>query len=90
MDIRRVEKYGPIARYESKNLFPTTVIILRNVLDFERRRRTAEILKNPGTTHMKGFHSRSAPIGVSLIPLGAMRLTQTLFQYPHKLWCCQA
>jgi len=47
------------------------------VLDFERRRRTVEILKLRGTTHMKGeFPFTIGTHGVSLIPLGAMRLTQ--------------
>ncbi|APD48517.1 circadian clock protein KaiC [Synechococcus sp. CS-602] len=77
MTSERVEEYGPIARYGVEEFVSDNVIILRNVLDFERRRRTVEILKLRGTTHMKGeFPFTIGTHGVSLIPLGAMRLTQ--------------
>jgi circadian clock protein KaiC len=53
------------------------VVILRNVLEGERRRRTVEILKLRGTTHMKGeFPFTMGSHGISIFPLGAMRLTQ--------------
>jgi len=77
MTTERVDEYGPIARYGVEEFVSDNVIILRNVLDGERRRRTVEILKLRGTTHMKGeFPFTMGVNGVSIIPLGAMRLTQ--------------
>ena len=53
------------------------MVIVRNVLEGERRRRTIEILKLRGTTHMKGeYPFTMTNDGVSIFPLGAMRLTQ--------------
>jgi circadian clock protein KaiC len=53
------------------------VAIVRNVLEGERRRRTIEILKLRGTTHMKGEYPFTITNqGISIFPLGAMRLTQ--------------
>ena len=46
-------------------------------LEGERRRRTIEILKLRGTTHMKGeFPFTMTNDGINIFPLGAMQLTQ--------------
>jgi circadian clock protein KaiC len=73
----RIEEYGPIARFGVEEFVSDNVIILRNVLEGERRRRTAEILKLRGTTHMKGEYPFTiTKDGINIFPLGAMRLTQ--------------
>jgi circadian clock protein KaiC len=55
------------------------VIILRNTLEAEKRRRTVEPLKFRGTSHQKGeFPFTIVPgEGVVIIPLSAMELMQT-------------
>jgi circadian clock protein KaiC len=54
MTTERVEEYGPVARFGVEEFVSDNVVIVRNVLEGERRRRTMEILKLRGTTHMKG------------------------------------
>ncbi|MEM8602696.1 MAG: circadian clock protein KaiC [Cyanobacteria bacterium P01_H01_bin.121] len=77
MTTERVEEYGPIARYGVEEFVSDNVLVVRNVLEGERRRRTMEILKLRGTTHMKGEYPFTVTDeGVSIFPLGAMRLTQ--------------
>ena len=73
----RVEEYGAIARFGVEEFVSDNVIIMRNVLEGERRRRTIEILKLRGTTHMKGEYPFTITNdGINIFPLGAMRLTQ--------------
>ena len=77
MTTERVDEYGPVARFGVEEFVSDNVVILRNVLEGERRRRTAEILKLRGTTHMKGEYPFTiTDQGISIFPLGAMRLTQ--------------
>ncbi len=77
MSAERVDEYGPVARFGVEEFVSDNVIILRNVLEGERRHRTAEILKLRGTTHMKGeFPFTMTSQGINIFPLGAMRLTQ--------------
>ena len=77
MTTERIDEYGPIARYGVEEFVSDNVVILRNVLEGERRRRTVEILKLRGTTHMQGeFPFTMGAHGISIFPLGAMRLTQ--------------
>ena len=73
----RIEEYGPVARYGVEEFVSDNVVIVRNVLEGERRRRTVEILKLRGTTHMKGEYPFTiTQDGINIFPLGAMRLTQ--------------
>ena len=73
----RIEEYGPVARYGVEEFVSDNVVIVRNALEGERRRRTLEILKLRGTTHMKGEYPFTITNdGISIFPLGAMRLTQ--------------
>ncbi|MEB3295281.1 MAG: circadian clock protein KaiC [Synechococcales bacterium] len=73
----RTEEYGPVARFGVEEFVSDNVAIVRNVLEGERRRRTIEILKLRGTTHMKGeYPFTMTNEGISIFPLGAMRLTQ--------------
>ncbi len=77
MTTERVEEYGPVARFGVEEFVSDNVVIVRNVLEGERRRRTIEILKFRGTTHMKGEYPFTITNnGVNIFPLGAMRLTQ--------------
>lgn len=74
----RVQEYGEIARYGVEEFVADNVIILRNVLEAEKRRRTIEILKFRGTLHQKGeFPFTVMPgEGISVIPLSAIELQQ--------------
>ncbi|WP_008317809.1 circadian clock protein KaiC [Leptolyngbya sp. PCC 6406] len=77
MTTERVDEYGPVARYGVEEFVSDNVVILRNALEGERRRRTVEILKLRGTTHMKGEYPFTITNeGINIFPLGAMRLTQ--------------
>lgn len=74
----RTEEYGPIARYGVEEFVSDNVVILRNVLEKETRRRTVEILKFRGTPHHKGEYpfTITADRGIVMIPLSAMELKQ--------------
>ncbi|MDJ0531502.1 MAG: circadian clock protein KaiC [Xenococcaceae cyanobacterium MO_207.B15] len=77
MTTERIEEYGPVARFGVEEFVSDNVVIVRNVLEGERRRRTVEILKLRGTTHMKGEYPFTITNdGINIFPLGAMRLTQ--------------
>ncbi len=77
MTTERIEEYGPVARFGVEEFVSDNVVIFRNVLEGERRRRTVEILKLRGTTHMKGEYPFTITgDGINIFPLGAMRLTQ--------------
>jgi circadian clock protein KaiC len=77
MTTERIEEYGAVARFGVEEFVSDNVVIMRNVLEGERRRRTAEILKLRGTTHMKGEYPFTITNdGINIFPLGAMRLTQ--------------
>jgi circadian clock protein KaiC len=74
----RTEDYGPIARFGVEEFIADNVMVLRNVLDDEIRRRTIEILKFRGTDHQKGeFPFTIVPDGgLVVIPLSAIQLKQ--------------
>ncbi|MDJ0675086.1 MAG: circadian clock protein KaiC [Calothrix sp. MO_167.B42] len=73
----RSQEYGSIAAFGVEEFVSDNVVIVRNVLEGERRRRTIEILKLRGTTHMKGEYPFTITNnGINIFPLGAMRLTQ--------------
>jgi len=74
----RVEEYGEIARFGVEEFVADNVIILRNTLEAEKRRRTIEILKFRGTNHRKGeFPFTVLPSqGIIVIPLSEIPLEQ--------------
>jgi circadian clock protein KaiC len=78
MTAERTEEYGEIARFGVEEFVADNVIILRNVLEEEKRRRTIEILKFRGTNHQKGeFPFTVIPEqGIVVIPLSAIGLEQ--------------
>lgn len=74
----RTDEYGDISRFGVEEFVADNVVILRNVLDQEKRRRTIEILKFRGTTHQKGEFpfSVTSDHGIVVIPLSAIELKQ--------------
>ncbi len=74
----RLEEHGPVSRYGVEEFVSDNVIILRNSLQGEVRRRTVEILKFRGTTHQKGeWPLTIVPNqGIVVIPLSALELKQ--------------
>jgi circadian clock protein KaiC len=74
----RANDYGPIARFGVEEFIADNVMVLRNVLEGENRRRTIEILKFRGTDHQKGEipFTIVAGSGLVVIPLSAMQLRQ--------------
>jgi len=74
----RIEEYGDIARHAVEEFVSDGVVILRNVLEEEKRRRTIEILKLRGTTHRKGEYPFTIipSEGIIVIPLSAIELKQ--------------
>lgn len=78
MTAERTEEYGDISRYGVEEFVADNVVIFRNVLAEEKRRRTIEILKYRGTEHQKGefpFTIVSGQ-GIVVIPLSAIELEQ--------------
>ena len=74
----RSEEYGEIARHGVEEFVADNVIVLRNVLEATKRRRTIEILKFRGTTHQKGEYPFTVipGEGIIVIPLSAIELKQ--------------
>jgi len=74
----RTEEYGPVGRYGVEEFIADNVVVLRNVLDEEQRRRTLELLKFRGTDHQKGEHPFviEADRGLVVIPLTGIPLEQ--------------
>lgn len=76
--VERTAEDGPIGRYGVEEFVADNVLILRNRLEREKRRRTVEILKYRGTAHQKGEFPFTIDTtdGVTLVPLAAAELTQ--------------
>ena len=75
----RIEEYGEVTRHGIEEFVADNVIILRNLLDNERRRRTIEILKLRGAPHQRGEFpfTITSRDGIIVIPLSGIELTQT-------------
>ena len=75
----RTEEYGEVTRYGIEEFVADNVVILRNILDEERRRRTVEILKMRGTSHQRGEFpfTITSRDGIVVIPLSRIELTQS-------------
>ncbi len=62
MTVERTQEYGDISRFGVEEFVADNVIIIRNVLEMEKRRRTIEILKFRGSSSIKGeFHGQQMP-----------------------------
>ncbi|RYZ78391.1 MAG: circadian clock protein KaiC, partial [Proteobacteria bacterium] len=74
----RLEEYGLVSRFGVEEYIADNVVILRNVLENEKRRRTIEILKYRGSLHSRGEQSFviSPPNGVVIIPLTRLQMKQ--------------
>jgi circadian clock protein KaiC len=78
MTAERATEFGEITRHRLEEFIADNVIILRNVLQREKRRRTIEVLKMRGSRHAEG----EAPFtilgghGLVAVPLSALRLEQ--------------
>lgn len=73
----RNDDYGDISRHGVEEFVADNVILLRNALEDEKRRRTVEVLKFRGTSHQKGeFPFSVNDKGVIVIPLSAIELKQ--------------
>ena len=74
----RTEEYGPVARFGVEEFIADNVMVLRNGLEDENRRRTIEIIKFRGTDHHKGEvpFTIVANEGFVVLPLSAMQLKQ--------------
>jgi circadian clock protein KaiC len=74
----RTEEYDSISNYGVEEFVADNVVILRNALDDEKRRRTIEILKVRGAPHQKGeFPFAIVPgDGIAVLPLSALELKQ--------------
>ena len=74
----RLQEYGTISRYGIEEFVSDNVIIIRNVLEEEKCRRTIQVLKVRGNTHYKGeFPFTITDSGINIIPLSAMELKQS-------------
>jgi circadian clock protein KaiC len=78
MTAERAHEYGEISRYSVEEFVADNVVVLRNVLEEGKRRRTIELLKFRGTDHQKGEYPFTvlAGQGIVIIPLSAMELKQ--------------
>jgi circadian clock protein KaiC len=78
MTAERTKDYGPIARFGVEEFIADNVMVLRNVLEDEKRRRTIEILKFRGTDHQKGEFPFTivSDQGIVVIPLSSIQLRQ--------------
>lgn len=78
MTAERNKEYGEISRHRIEEFVADNVVILRNALERERRRRTIEVLKMRGSRHVEG----EVPItlvegqGIVAVPLSSLRLEQ--------------
>ncbi len=75
----RVDEYGEVTRHGIEEFVADNVILLRNLLDNERRRRTIEILKMRGAPHQRGEFpfTITSRDGINVIPLSRLELTQS-------------
>ncbi len=74
----RSKEYGEIARYGVEEFVTDNVIVLRNLLEGEKRRRTIEILKLRGASHQKGEYpfTVSEDEALIVIPISHIELKQ--------------
>lgn len=78
MTAERTEDSSSISRHDVEEFVADNVVILRNFLEQEKRRRTVEVLKFRGASHQKGqFPFTVVPgHGIVAVPLSALKLEQ--------------
>lgn len=74
----RNSDYGAVSQFGVEEFVADNVVLLRNPLDMEKRRRTIEILKFRGSNHEKGEcpFTIIEKAGLTFNPLSSMSLTQ--------------
>jgi circadian clock protein KaiC len=73
ISVERTQEYGEIARFGVEEFVADNVIILRNSLEEEKRRRTVEVLKLRGAPHQKGeFPCTISENGMEILPLSSL------------------
>lgn len=73
----RSDEFGEICMFSVEEFVSDNVIVLRNILEDERRRRTIEVLKYRGASHYKGeVPFTTSNEGVEILPLSQIQLTQ--------------
>jgi circadian clock protein KaiC len=70
----RADEYGPISRFNVEEYVADNVVILRNVLEDEKRRRTLEVLKLRGAPHRTGewLFTIDTTDGLVVLPLSVL------------------
>lgn len=63
----RPDDYGPVGQFGFEEFLADCVILLRNALTSEKRRRTIEVLKVRGGSHMRGEHLFTIRPGTGLV-----------------------
>jgi circadian clock protein KaiC len=78
MTAERDSEYGEISRHRVEEFVADNVVILRNALERERRRRTIEVLKMRGSRHVEGEvpFTLMGDRGMVAVPLSSLRLEQ--------------
>lgn len=78
MTAERNSEYGEISRHRIEEFVADNVVILRNALNHERRRRTIEVLKMRGSRHVEGEVPVTLveKLGIVAVPLSSLRLEQ--------------
>jgi circadian clock protein KaiC len=76
--MERTDEDGGVGRFGVEEFVADNVIVLRNRLELEKRRRTIEILKFRGASHQKGEYPFTIDPdgGITIIPLSAIELVQ--------------
>lgn len=76
--VERLKEYGDISRFGVEEFVTDNVIVLRNPMENERRRRTIEVLKLRGANHNKGEFPFvvSTGKGIAALPLSSIELVQ--------------
>ena len=76
--MERTEEEGRIGRFGVEEFVADNVILLRNRIDHEKRRRTIEILKFRGATHQKGEYpfTIDPDEGVTIFPVSSVEFKQ--------------
>ncbi len=73
----RLAEYGPVSRFGVEEFVSDSIIVLRNVLRAEKVRRTIQVVKMRGDSHLSGEYPFTISRGgISILPLSARELTQ--------------
>jgi circadian clock protein KaiC len=76
LTVERLEEYGAISAFGAEEFVADNVLIMRNVLEQEKRRRTIEVLKFRGAPHRAGewLFTIVDQEGIVVIPISLMAL----------------